>query len=530
MGILFYGHDAIAEDGGDNYYTSGLTLGATVQENKAHDWRHSSNRAVIFLGPSLSVNEAKKIFPEAEYLPPVAMGDLISLVDDTAVGRPWGIGIIDGMFYQSLPVWHKEILYALEKGVAVFGASSMGALRAAECDSFGMVGIGEVYRMYASGELVDDDEVALAHEGRDGGWKKRSEPMVNLRATIQAACDDGLLSPRSADTLINIAKSLWFPERTIYNILQLAEQQGLDNDVLASANEVLTNRYVDLKRSDAIQLLATMRSLYERVTERDSLPESRDEYPIPPDDQHEPLRLACTLMFEAMSERERKVVRNGVSISQEEIARYVAVSYDKYAYLRSRVLDRFLAGSLANIYEVSASEDDIAVERNRLCTMLLITNDDDLRKWLRENDLTEDAFHELVVEEARLRKVRDWAHMFLSKRQVTGLLLNELKLTGEYVKLADDAAMLSGHYPIPTQREPGTMNESYRREVLADRLRSGRWRPDTNLEKYANEAGFQDVWDLFDELDRHYRWNRLGRSFIDAMEGMPTSTTGREQD
>ena len=38
------------------------------------------------------------------------------------------IGIIDGHFGNVPSVWHKEILFALSKGVEVSGAASMGAL------------------------------------------------------------------------------------------------------------------------------------------------------------------------------------------------------------------------------------------------------------------------------------------------------------------------------------------------------------------------------------------------------------------
>ena len=92
---------------------------------------------VLFVGPSL---------PDAAVLcgrtihvrPPAAHGDVLAAVRAGATA----IGIVDGNFEHVAPVWHKEILHALDKGIAVFGAASMGALRAAECHTFGMVGIG----------------------------------------------------------------------------------------------------------------------------------------------------------------------------------------------------------------------------------------------------------------------------------------------------------------------------------------------------------------------------------------------------
>ena len=63
------------------------------------------------------------------------------------------IGLVDGRYEDIAAVWHKEILYAIEQGALVFGAASMGALRAAECADFGMIGVGAVFERYRSGEL-----------------------------------------------------------------------------------------------------------------------------------------------------------------------------------------------------------------------------------------------------------------------------------------------------------------------------------------------------------------------------------------
>ena len=64
----------------------------------------------------------------APQLPPVAQGDVLRAL----AHQPRLIGIIDGYFDTVPAVWHKEILYAMERGVHVFGASSIGALRAVE--------------------------------------------------------------------------------------------------------------------------------------------------------------------------------------------------------------------------------------------------------------------------------------------------------------------------------------------------------------------------------------------------------------
>src|SRR4051794_1463402 len=105
----------------------------------------------VFLGPSLSWNEARNVLPNATFLPPAKAGDVYLAVKDGAMV----IGIIDGFFEQVPAVWHKEVLYALSKGVHVFGAASMGALRAAELHPFGMIGVGRIFEAYRDGVLED---------------------------------------------------------------------------------------------------------------------------------------------------------------------------------------------------------------------------------------------------------------------------------------------------------------------------------------------------------------------------------------
>jgi hypothetical protein len=122
------------------------------------------SEACVFLGPSLPVAAARAEL-DAVYLPPVAAGDMFRLWQR----RPEAVGIIDGYFEHVPAVWHKEIMWIMARGVHVFGAAGLGALRAAELDAFGMRGVGRVYQAVKDGTLDRDDEVAVAwEEGPDG--------------------------------------------------------------------------------------------------------------------------------------------------------------------------------------------------------------------------------------------------------------------------------------------------------------------------------------------------------------------------
>ncbi len=90
-------------------------------------------RAAIFVGPTLPPR-LRPTDPLWEWRPPVRQGDVYRV----AQTRPDAIGIIDGYFEIVPTVWHKEILWAMAQGIPVYGAASIGALRAAELDVFGM--------------------------------------------------------------------------------------------------------------------------------------------------------------------------------------------------------------------------------------------------------------------------------------------------------------------------------------------------------------------------------------------------------
>ena len=129
---------------------------------------------VLFVGPSLY--GANVDLSGLDVRGPAAQGDITRAVRDGATM----IGLIDGVFGAVASVWHKEILAALASDVTLVGASSMGALRAAECADFGMVPIGIIADNYLQGVLNDDAAVALQFAPADFQWMPLSEPLVDV--------------------------------------------------------------------------------------------------------------------------------------------------------------------------------------------------------------------------------------------------------------------------------------------------------------------------------------------------------------
>jgi hypothetical protein len=202
---------------------------------------------VVFLGPSLPRDRAEQIL-KAEYRPPAKRGDIYRAAKEGAKI----ICLIDGVFFQDCSVAHKEVLFALERGARVLGASSMGALRASELDVYGMEGVGEIFRAYKRGDLVSDDEVALIFDPFT--WEPCSEPLVNIRFNLDLALQKGIIDIPAKDVLFQSAQSLYFPERT-YERMMKAAKGRVRAETLQRFREFIDNERRDLKMEDALQAL-----------------------------------------------------------------------------------------------------------------------------------------------------------------------------------------------------------------------------------------------------------------------------------
>ncbi|NJO36122.1 MAG: hypothetical protein HC869_26785, partial [Rhodospirillales bacterium] len=199
-------------------------------------------------------------------LPPAACGDVAKAVR----GGAEAVGLIDGLFETAPAVWHKELLWALSKGATLLGSSSMGALRAAEMWPFGMKGVGVVYRLYRSGAIIDDDEVALLHGPPEAGCVPLSEAMVNIRATLRRARRLQMITSEAERTIGRTAKSLHYKHRTLDRILQLSSNQLALQDT-HELHRQLDGIRRDVKREDAILLLSRLRNVPANRTTADPI-------------------------------------------------------------------------------------------------------------------------------------------------------------------------------------------------------------------------------------------------------------------
>ncbi len=214
----------------------------------------------IFIGPTMA--ELPKV-AGIDFFWPASLGSIYR-----AVGQGYDIiGIVDGVFGNVPSVWHKEILYALSQGCHVAGASSMGALRAAELHPYGMTGTGLIYRLYRCGLVEDDDELSLSHAEPKFNCAPLTFPMINMRLTLRQLVRKGFLQASRAQQLCENLKAVHFSYRDERKIGQIFENGEADPRLFAA-------HYVDQKKADARQLIDFIGKLNSARRSRTEFPET----------------------------------------------------------------------------------------------------------------------------------------------------------------------------------------------------------------------------------------------------------------
>jgi TfuA protein len=210
----------------------------------------SSGSLAVFCGPSLPPEDRISV-EGISYLPPAARGD----VERAALSFD-NVLLIDGVFHHDLAPSPAECYRAAQR-VRCFGAASLGALRAAECRTYGFVPLGIVARWYIR-EVVDgDDEVAVAVDPRT--QSALSVPSVNVRYVARLAVRHGIIAQPQAERLVAQARDLFYAERTWEDVLALAPADA------RAALGALFQKHGDLKRLDSrFALRRVMRTVYKR--------------------------------------------------------------------------------------------------------------------------------------------------------------------------------------------------------------------------------------------------------------------------
>jgi hypothetical protein len=372
-----------------------------VEENKLNgDSERLGEKILVYLGPSLSRARARALLPNAIYKGPCRQGDIVS---DVVNENPTHILLIDGCFRDNLSPWHKEIVYALQypnvKGI--WGAASMGALRAAELDFLGMVGVGRIFEWYRDGVTEDDSEVAVSYaELPSGDYKALTVPLVDIRAGVEQykALYAGTAIAEGAQVFQDEMGKVFYMERTSALCETIWEGFGLD----------VSWPHVAQKALDATMLLNDFRN-YNPAPIRQPTPQHLSPF------------------FQALYERDRRIRINGQEVPQQHIDAYVMLHNPEYERIAWDAANQELALLLCDCLCVLSDVNDVARESARFQERAGIVTAADFAAFLENNGWTAHEFDRLMIQNARIRKLQHAISVAKTYRRNTQTVLDYLR-------------------------------------------------------------------------------------------------------
>ena len=414
------------------------------------------------------------------------MGDVYRLTCDSSE-TPSAIAIVDGLFEQVPSVWHKEILYAIESGIPVFGAASMGALRAAELYQFGMHGVGSVFEGFKSGELEDDDEVAIAHGPVESDYRILSIALVNIRAGLALAEERGLITAASHRILMAAAKAQFYPQRSWLGLKELGESRGLAPENMTALVEFLKQENPDVKADDARTLFRLLTSRQERVTPK--LPT---------------FILNKTKFWYHMTGRAASVAVDGVltgdqsDVTIESLWDHVRLVDDGVA-LEREILLKYLMSQDSDTLAFVPDTQAIQAAARRILRAGGCSSGDEIDSWLANRQMKGEDLVDLSCDEVTIR--RCWKQ---HESELMNMLPRELKRQGRFAEILDVVRRKTQMI-----RELGIVDPTFD-DAGVDESSLFEWyertfRPLTSTpEVHARERGFKSLRDFLSALLTHY--------------------------
>ncbi len=434
---------------------------------------------VLFVGPTMTAAEVSAALPGASVRPPAARGDVYR----AAHGGARVIGIVDGVFERVPSIWHKEVLDALEKGVHVLGSSSMGALRAAELDVFGMVGVGHIYELVRDGQL-DDDDVAVAHASAENHYRSLSTALVDIRANLEVATAAGVLDPARAAELLAAQKATFYTDRSSSDVLTHA--RAIDPVLGEALASWWADNSFSQKHRDACQLIGHVADLAESQ---------------PLDRRPQMLR---TIYFEQM-------VREEVGFAGDDphdgwahpVLEELQIDPAHYREVAARASEARHARELAHLCGHEVDQVLVDATADELRRRLGLFEADQLFGWLDDQGLTMDDFAALVGRRARSA---------VGAGRLPSLpiedLVDELRLAGSWSQLAERSADKARALREAGWDEAGTAPGN------TDRQRALTWWLDrhfpgehpSDVDDLARRLGFGDRQRLMGAALREFRY------------------------
>jgi hypothetical protein len=429
---------------------------------------HPREKVLVYLGPSLSLDVARDLVPGAIFKPPAKQADLTS---DLVNLNPNIIILIDGEFAQNLSTWHKEWIYALQYPSVkkVLGASSIGALRAAELEHLGMIGVGQIFRWYRGGVVEDDSEVALSYSIVGDSYHPLTVPLVDIRAGVEHYEREFPGEPvaLAARRFLGDMAGVYYLDRT----------SSLCADAWNQAYGVPFPR-IEQKALDAVEVLSNYHTLQSGATQKPT-----------PDD--------LTVFFKALYERDRRISINGTEIQQQHLDAYVLLHNVEYERICWDAANQELALILCDQLQVHVSVLELERESQRFQARAGIKTETDFNCFLENNGWTRHEYDRVMIQNARVRKLQHAATVAKQYRRNTQSIIDYLRTHQAFDYWAVQAAQAeAGIKKSGVDDWLGIDIENPTMKLLHEHFEKEGLELNANGEEYLLETGFSNFAEL----------------------------------
>ena len=431
-----------------------------------------TEKVLVYIGSSLSLKRAKEILPDAIYRPPAKQGDIVS---DVANLSPTHILVGDGEIHSNLSVWHKELVYALQypSVKAIYGFSSIGALRAAELDWIGMIGIGEIYQWYRDGVTENDAEVALIYAENNGVYHSQTVALVDIRAGVAHYKREHPDQADRAQTFFEAMQKVYYADRTP-SVCEQLWGGGFSGPFPR----------IDQKGLDAFQALSGFRHYKPNARQRPT-PENLSRF------------------FHALYERDRQIKINGTQIPQQHIDAYVLLHNPEWERICWDSANQELALMLCDHFFVTVSMEEVARESARFQQRSSLETKADFDAFLAANGWTAPEFDRLMIQNARIRKLQHANTVSKMYRRNSQQIIDYLRTHQAFDYWATQAVRAEEKIKTSGVDDWLSVNLDYSAfELLAAHFEDEGLELKCNPEEYLLETGFSNATELSVALER----------------------------
>lgn len=206
----------------------------------------------VFGGPSLELIP-QTLLKNATFLPPIKRGDLETLMH---AQKPAICLIVDGVFGANMSITPTECRQLMERGWMLCGCSSMGALRAADLWSLGMIGLGSIYNLFRLGYLKSDADVAVAYEKDNlNHFKELTVSIVHLIYVLKLLQNKNEIDQRQLKQMLLQAKKVFWVDRTWDALFHTWDNIGINRKIFINQKHLLDAPEFHPKKIDALEAI-----------------------------------------------------------------------------------------------------------------------------------------------------------------------------------------------------------------------------------------------------------------------------------